>query len=159
MATRPSSLQQAIHQTKPFRSAAHEAVVGLLYTADLIKRRGSKVCADAGITGQQYNVLRILRGAGPDGLPTLDIAERMIEQTPGITRLIDRIAAQGWVRRDRSADDRRQVVCRITASGLKLLAGLDAPVAESDERQMTRLSAAERKQLIALLEKVRAADD
>src|SRR5947199_10599404 len=79
---------------------------------------------------QQYNVLRILRGVGPRGLPTLTIAERMIERTPGITRMIDRLEAKGLVARETRPDDRRYVHCRITEEGLKLLRLIDGSVEE-----------------------------
>src|SRR5205085_8560013 len=119
--------------TEVFRSREQEATLGLLRTADAMKRRLAQVIEPHGITPQQYNVLRILRGAGADGLPTLEIAERMIEQTPGITRLIDRLEAKKLVQRERSASDRRCVYCRITTAGLQLLDRLAAPVQEAAE--------------------------
>ncbi len=109
------------------------------------------------VTPQQYNVLRILRGAGDAGLPTLEIAERMIEQAPGVTRLLDRLEAKSLVRRERCARDRRQVLCYITADGTKLLARLDGPIDEADEAAMAGLTESETKTLIRLLDKVRAA--
>src|SRR6266576_2721240 len=111
-----------------FRSREQEAALGLLRTADAVKRSLAQVIEPHGITAQQYNVLRILRGAGADGLPTLEIADRMIEQTPGITRLIDRLESKKLVWRERSSTDRRCVYCRITAAGIALLARLDGPV-------------------------------
>jgi DNA-binding MarR family transcriptional regulator len=155
MPTPTGSLQRAIRQTQPFRSPGHEAVVALLFTADILKRRFAAVLEPHRVTGQQYNVLRILRGAGPDGIPTLEVAERMIEEAPGITRLVDRLEKQGWVRRDRGTEDRRQVLCRITATGLKLLAGLDAPVAALEDAQVAALAPDDRRRLLVLLEKVR----
>lgn len=106
------------------------------------------------ITGQQYNVLRILRGAEPDGLPTLTIAERMIERTPGITRMIDRLEAKGLVGRELRPDDRRYVYCRITDKGLSLLDLLDEPVDETNDL-FDGLNGAELEQMTALLDKVR----
>src|SRR5207244_13083574 len=82
------TIVQELKQTKPFPSKAQEVAVSLLRTADVLRRLVGAVVEQKGITVQQYNVLRILRGAGEQGLPTLDIAERMIETTPGITRLI-----------------------------------------------------------------------
>ena len=90
----PSALQREIRQRRPFQSAGHEAVLGLLRTADLVRRLGTALVEPYGITLQQFNVLRILRGAGGDGLPTLEVASRMIEQTPGVTRLLDRLEAK-----------------------------------------------------------------
>src|SRR5688500_20314491 len=82
-----------------FRSREQQATLGLLRTADALKRHYAHVIEPHGITLQQYNVLRILRGAGPDGLPTLTVGERMIEQTPGVTRLVDRLASKKLVDR------------------------------------------------------------
>lgn len=147
-------LQHEILQTVPFQSTGQEAILGLLRTADLVRRRIQEIVEPAGITLQQYNVLRILRGAGADGLPTLAIAHRMLEQTPGITRLIDRLEAKGWVGRERQKDDRRLVVCRITPAGLDLLAGLDAPVQDADLR-LVDLCEEEKRQLVALLDRIR----
>jgi len=122
------SIRSEIKQRRPFPSAHQEAVVALIRTADVLRRAVGDVVEPHGITAQQYNVLRILRGAGADGLPTLEIAERMIEQTPGITRLLDRLEQKELVTRQRSSSDRRCVYCRITEAGLELLCRLDAPL-------------------------------
>lgn len=108
------------------------------------------------ITNQQYNVLRILRGAGPGGLPTLDIAERMIEQTPGITRLLDKLESKKLVRRERPSDDRRQVLCYITQAGLSLLRKLDAPLTEQARQALRALAPPELDALIRLLTLIRS---
>lgn len=142
-----TSIVRELSQSKPFESPGEEAAVSLLRTADMIRRAISTALEDCDITLQQYNVLRILRGAGGPGLPTLEIATRMIEQTPGITRLIDRLEAKKLVERERSSSDRRCVYCRITETGLAILTSLDVPVraaAESafqliNERQLTQL--------------------
>ena len=104
-----SQLQREIRQGKPFRSRGQEVVVALLRTADLVRRAVSQAVETHDITLQQYNVLRILRGAGDKGLPTLEIADRMIEHAPGVTRLLDRLEAKGLVRRERCREDRRQI--------------------------------------------------
>src|SRR6476659_5887000 len=111
-----------------FRSREQQATVGLLRTADAVKRSLAQVIEPHGITPQQYNVLRILRGAGPEGLPTLTIGERMIEQTPGVTRLIDRLERKGLVAPVPCPKDRRRVFCKIPPKGLGVLRELDAPV-------------------------------
>jgi DNA-binding MarR family transcriptional regulator len=108
-----------------------------------------------GITGQQYNVLRILRGAGEQGLPTLEIAERMIEETPGVTRLIDRLEAKQLVTRSRSSRDRRQIYCIIAQDGLALLAALDEPVKYAADQALAGLDASELAQFISLLDRTR----
>lgn len=126
-----SRIQDEIKQTRPFASRGQEAMVALLRTADVVRRNLSAVVEASGITLQQYNVLRILRGAGPDGLPTLEIGSRLLEQAPGTTRLVDRLVEKGLVGR-RGGRDRRQVFCAITREGLSLLDRLDAPVLAAD---------------------------
>jgi DNA-binding MarR family transcriptional regulator len=152
-----SVLQREIRQRKPFRSSAHEALVGLLRTTDRVRRTLAGVVEPRGLTLQQYNVLRILRGARPAGLPTLEIAARMVEHAPGITRLLDRLEAKTLVRRQRHDDDRRQVMCRITPAGLRLLAGLDSGLQRADESTLGMLSRRDLRRLIALLDRIRAA--
>lgn len=146
-------------ETKPkenFHSREQQATVGLLRAADAVKRSLAQVIEPHGITPQQYNVLRILRGAGPDGLPTLTIGERMIEQTPGVTRLIDRLERKGLVARKPCPNDRRRVFCRITDSGLELLKELDEPVNQWDARAVSSLAPPDLDELISLLDMVRS---
>jgi DNA-binding MarR family transcriptional regulator len=154
---RPSTLARELRQRRPFRSDAQVAVLGVVRTADHLGRALAGVVEPTGVTLQQFNVLRILRGAGDAGLPTLEIAERMVEQTPGVTRLLDRLEAKGFVRRERCPRDRRQVLCFITSEGLALLATLDAPVLACEETLMAGLTVDERHALIALLDRVRGA--
>lgn len=153
---RPSSVAEEIHQTRPFQSTGHETVVTLFRTAAVVDRHFSSVMDDAGLTGAQYNVLRILRGAGVGGLPTLAIRDRLVDLSPGITRLIDRLEAADLVTRDRDSGDRRQVTCRITTAGLALLKKLDAPVDAAERAVVTELSAAEQRTLVRLLDLVRS---
>jgi DNA-binding MarR family transcriptional regulator len=136
-------------------SRQKEAAVSILRTANYLRRLWSPVFDQYGITSQQFNVLRILRGAGLGGLPTLDIAERMIEQTPGITRLLDRLEGKKLVRRERPPDNRRQVLCYITKPGLDLLQELDTPVRNQDNQALHRLDESEIEELIRLLELAR----
>ena len=148
-------IQQEIKQNKPFHSRKEEAAVALLRTTDLLRRMIAGVVELKGITAQQYNVLRILRGAGERGLPTLDIADRMIEQTPGITRLIDRLETKDLVSRERCPTDRRQVFCRITRSGLRLLTSLDGPIRDAEERALSVMAERELTAFISLLDRTR----
>lgn len=156
MAIRPLSVAQEIKQTRPFRSISQEAVVALLKTSDDLRRATEALLAPHGITLQQYNVLRILRGAGDDGLPTLEIAERMIEKAPGVTRLLDRLEAKKLVRRERCPEDRRQVTCRISDAALSLLARLDKVVNAEDDTLLHPLSQADQRELVRLLDRIRA---
>jgi DNA-binding MarR family transcriptional regulator len=156
MASISSRIQAEIRQSRPFASRSQEAVIALLRTTDRVRRLIAEQLAPFEVTPQQYNVLRILRGAGPEGLPTLEIADRMIEDAPGITRLIDRLEAKSMVSRERCPTDRRQVTCRIGKPGLKLLAEVDQMVAESDEILGAHLNKQELERLIALLDKIRA---
>ena len=149
------TIQDEIKQTRPFPSPSAEAVVALMRTADMVRRSVASVVEPAGITPQQYNVLRILRGAGENGLPTLEIAERMIEETPGITRLLDRLESKALVTRARCDKDRRRVWCRITPQGLELLRQLDAPLQKADEAALQTLGNHDLEQLIELLDKAR----
>ena len=129
--------------------------MALMRTADLASRLMAAVLEPLSITVQQYNVLRILRGAGREGLPTLEIAERMIQQTPGITRLIDRLEDKKLVTRRRQTDDRRCVYCTITAAGLDILSHLDRPVLKAGEAALSSLNAKEVAQLVELLDRTR----
>ena len=147
----------AIRQSKPFRSDAHEALLTLLMTAEKIHRPFHELFAGHDLTPQQFNVLRILRGAGKPGLPTLEIATRMVQHTPGITRLIDRLEKKGLVERSRAPEDRRQVWCRITRDGRALIRRLDAPVEKLDRHALDPLSGEDVRRLIRLLDRVRCA--
>ena len=108
-----------------------------------------------GITEPQYNVLRILRGAGPDGLPCLAIGERMVTRVPDVTRLLDRLECSEYVSRERSKNDRRVVVARITRKGLGVLEKLDDPTLRRHADLLGHLSAEEVAELNRLLEKAR----
>ena len=150
-----SRLQAELHQHKPFRSREQEAVLALVRTSDVVRRRIAGVIEAHGISGQQFNVLRILRGARPEALPTLVIAERMIEQTPGITRLLDRLERKGLVRRERCVSDRRQVLCEITAAGLAILKQLEEPLERAHQEALARLTASDTHTLIRILDTLR----
>lgn len=131
--------------------------MAVLRAADLLRRRTAAIVEPAGITTQQFNVLRILRGAragGEDALPTLEVGSRMIEQTPGVTRLLDRLEAKGLVSRRRCPEDRRQHRCRITPRGLGLLAALDDPILEGSRQALRRLTARQQAALAGLLDAV-----
>jgi DNA-binding MarR family transcriptional regulator len=152
-----SSLLRELRQTRPFSSNREEAFVALLRTADMLRWRVAEILEPEGITLPQYNVLRILRGARETGLPTLEIGVRMVEQAPGVTRLIDRLELAGLVRRERPRADRRQVLCHIEKKGLAVLARLDATAPQASEALFAGLSSSEVDQLIASLDSIRSA--
>ena len=142
------SITDEIKQTRPFRSKSQETAIALMRTAHLLRRQADAVVAVEEITSQQYNVLRILRGArGP--LPTMEISERMIEPSCGITRLIVTLEERELVKREQWAGDRRQVLCQITAAGLRLLERLDATMNQLDDQVTGKLSS---EQIDALLD-------
>ena len=150
------ALRDEVKQTRGFSSPAHEAVVSILRTAAVVQRHFSQVVEGSGVTVQQYNVLRILRGAGSAGIPTLAIRDRMIEEAAGITRLLDKLEQAGYVVRERSTPDRRQVLCQITPPGLRLLTALDEPVDAANNFTLAMLDEAEKITLVELLGAVRA---
>jgi DNA-binding MarR family transcriptional regulator len=149
-------IRTEIVQRRPFHSVKAEVAVSILRTAALIERHFAQVVARTGVTVQQYNVLRILRGAGEEGLPTLVIRDRMIHAAPGITRLLDKLEKAGLARRERTSSDRRQVFCYITPQGLEVLEQLDEEMREADEVAVGSLDETEQRQLLKLLEGVRA---
>jgi len=130
--------------------------VALLQTADALSQEAEQLLKAAGLTGTQYNVLRILRGAEPEGLPCRGIGDRMISHDPDMTRLLDRMEKRGLITRERQTDDRRVVKTRITPQALRLLKTLDQPVHELHKRQFRHMPAARLKILSRLVEEVRA---
>lgn len=152
---KPSAIQRELRQTRAFAVPEEEAVVALLRTVDVIRGEAERTLEAYGITLQQYNVLRILRGSHPVPLPTLEIAERMIERAPGITRLVDRLEVAGLVSRKRCGEDRRIVHISITRAGLATLAASDEPVRAIGRRRLGRLSKTELADLVGKLDRLR----
>lgn len=130
--------------------------ISLYKTADALGFEAENLFKPHGLTGTQYNVLRILRGAGPDGLACSSIGERMISHDPDMTRLLDRMEKRHLITRARQTDDRRVVKTRITPTGLALLKGLDQPIRELHQRQFRHIPTARLHLLAELLEEVRA---
>ena len=129
-------------------------VILLLQKVDAIKVRLSAVTAVHDVTPQQYNILRILKGANPDGLPTLEIGNRMLEHSPGITRLIDRLERKELVVRIRSKEDRRLVTCKITRNGEEVLQKLNKPIQKFHAEVTQHLSESERNLVIEYISKI-----
>ena len=150
-------LRDEIRQTRPFTSPEHEAYLSLGRTWAVLDHAAAEAFKPYGITPTQYNVLRILRGAGEPGLCRAEVMERMVAQVPDATRLLDRMETAGLIRRERASTDRRFVTTHITPVGLALLAELDEPVRALHRRHLTALSRAEVDTLIDLLERIRGA--
>ncbi len=155
MPRKKSQLQQELQQHRPFVSSAHELTVGLLRTAAVVRRELDSGLEGSGLSSAQYNVLRILRGAGADGLPTLEVRTRMIDAAPGVTRLVEKLTRAGLMSRERTTSDRRQVICRITPAGRAALDRLDPRVHAAIESLGAKLSVAEQESAIELLDALR----
>ena len=135
------------------------AFIAILKAADKLALQAEQLLKSNGLTGTQYNVLRILRGAEPQGLACSSIAERMISHDPDMTRLLDRMEKRRLITRRRQSDDRRVVKTRITSSGLELLKRLDPTIRDLHKRQFAHIAAQRVKALADLLDEICAADD
>lgn len=149
------TIQAEIQQTKPFSSLEDEALVSLHRTADRLQWRLSEMLKAHGLSPTQYNALRILRGARDEGRACSEIAERMINRDPDITRLLDRLERRGLVARSREGRDRRVITTRITPAGLELLQALDEPVEELNQKMLGPLGEQQLRTFIRLLEAIR----
>jgi DNA-binding MarR family transcriptional regulator len=149
-------LKEELKQGKPLSPEA-EVFLNLLRTTDVLVRRESELLKASGLTFSQYNVLRILRGAGAPGLRCAEVSERMVTRDPDVTRLLDRLEAQGLAQRQRSAEDRRVVTTRITNAGKALLSRLDGPTENLLKEQLGHLSRTDLRSLSGLLERARGA--
>jgi len=149
-------LQQEIKQRQPFASLEQEVFLNVLHTADALGQAMEQMLRPAGLSHTQYNVLRILRGAGDAGLSCRAIAARMLTHDPDITRLLDRLERHGLVTRRREQSDRRVVTAHITSAGLSLLQNLDAPVAALHRRLLGHLGPERLAALAEMLEQARA---
>jgi DNA-binding MarR family transcriptional regulator len=152
-------LQKELKQTKPFASLEEEVFLALQRTADALARQAAAVLKPYGLSATQYNVLRILRGAGEGGLACREVGERMVTHDPDITRLLDRLEARALIARARSKEDRRVIVTHITPPGLVLLKKLDHPTAESSRRLLGHVGAARLRALLRTLDALRAGHD
>jgi DNA-binding MarR family transcriptional regulator len=132
------SLSRRLKQAR-FSSPQQEAVLSLAVASGALNSMIDTVCERYGITRPQYNVLRILRGVHPEGHPRCEIAVRMIDRAPDITRLVDRLQTQGLVRRSRSGHDQRQAITRITPKGLKLMETMNPDLESSTNHLLAKL--------------------
>lgn len=151
----PRKLQAEIKQAKPFRSLEDEAYLNVLRTADALLRKETELLKEYGLSPTQYNALRILRGAGSEGVTCGEFSERMLTKDPDVTRLIDRLERRGFLKRMRSEADRRVVRTQITAEGLDVLDKLDDPSDRWTRGQLGHMSEAELQDFIRLLERAR----
>lgn len=149
------SLKLEIEQQRPFSSPEEEALLNLLRTSDCLERAVQRKTRAWGITATQYNVLRILRGAQPDGLPCAAIGKRMIAAEPDITRLLKRLKALKLIRQRRDRQDRRVVWTQISQAGLDLLRSMDPAIEQAPGELLGHMSRAQLAQLIRLLERAR----
>jgi DNA-binding MarR family transcriptional regulator len=140
----------------PIAPLEERAFLVLLKLADGLNQECEQLIRAAGLTGAQYNVLRILRGARPEGLPCNGIGDRMISHDPDMTRLLDRLEKRDLIRRERQKDDRRVVRTHITAEGLRVLKTLDQPMRELHKIQFRHVPAKRLKDLFELLEEALA---
>ena len=156
MATK--TLRDELKMAKPFKSVEEEAILSIARTAAVIEHSGAEALKPFNLTITQYNVLRILRGAGHEGLCRNEVGERLVTKVPDVTRLLDRMEAAGLIVRERGADDRRFVATRITDKALKLLEKIDRELPAMHARQLGHVSQKRLRELISILEEVRSAD-
>jgi DNA-binding MarR family transcriptional regulator len=154
---KPKTLRDELKMSKPFKSVEEEAILSIARTAAIIEHAGAESLKPFNLTITQYNVLRILRGAGDTGLCRNEVGERLVTKVPDVTRLLDRMEAGGLIVRQRGGEDRRYVTTRITEKGLKLLEKIDRELPAMHGRQLGHVSQKRLKELISLLEEVRSA--
>jgi DNA-binding MarR family transcriptional regulator len=150
-------LKKEIKQNKPFESLEVEAILNIVRTADAFGRRNAEILKPYDLTPTQFNVLRILRGAGETGLNCREISERMLTFDPDVTRLLDRLETRGLVARSREAKDRRVITVRITQSGLQFIDELAVKTSDLPRQQLGHLGERKLQTLINLLEQAREA--
>lgn len=149
------SLQSELKQRKPFGSLEHQAMLSIARTAALLEHGTAEALKPHGLTLTQYNALRILRGAEPDGLCRNEVRDRLVARVPDATRLLDRLEEMDLVVREREGDDRRFVRSRITRMGLDLLRPLDDVILTLHSKQLGHLGERKLRSLVSLLEEAR----
>lgn len=151
-----AALREELRKRGPFASVEQEAMLAIMRTSDLLENRLARLLRGYGLTLSQYNVLRILRGEGQP-LPCLEVAERMIQVAPAITRVVDQLLSLDLIRKQQSAEDRRVFTIALNPAGTQLLARLDQPVLDMHASLMKGVTKTDLKSLIGVLEQVRAA--
>lgn len=154
----PSTLREELKQNRPFNSLEQEALLSVVRTSAELMDRFELFLRPYGITSTQYNVLRILRGAEPEGLCRNELRDRMLTRMPDVTRLLDRMEEAGLVERTRDTEDRRMVTSRITKKALEILTALDPLVAENEKHFFSGISREQIQTLVDVLEAIRHAE-
>ena len=155
MTARKKGIREELKQTKPFFSIAQEAFLSIQRTADVLSQKFEQFLKPWGVSGTQYNVLRILRGAGSEGLRCGEIGERMVAHDPDITRLLDRMEKAGWIERARDTRDRRVVLTHINRRGLELLKEIDKPIENFTTELGNHIAERRFRELIDVLDEIR----
>jgi DNA-binding MarR family transcriptional regulator len=153
----PRPLHVELKSARPFDLLEEETHLSIVRTAAILEHAMAQALKPYGLTVTQYNVLRILRGAGKGGLCRNEIGERLLRQVPDVTRLLDRLTDLKLIGRERTDTDRRMVRTQITPKGLKILAELDAPVRAFHRTRLERMSRQKLRQLVDTLAELRAA--
>lgn len=153
--TDAASLAEVLKQTRPFTQVEQELYLSIMRTAAELAHEVDRLFRRSGVTQPQYNVLRILRGASPDGLNRKEIAERLVTPMPDVSRLLERVAEAGWIVRERRNEDRREVVTNLTAEGRSILSHLDKPLKTLHRRQFRGIDEAKLRNMLDLLAEVR----
>lgn len=148
-------LKEELLQAKPFRNPREEAVLNVWRTGDFVAHRLQQLLKTRGLSQTQYNVLRILRGAGKEGLPCGEIGDRMLTHDPDVTRLLDRLVRRKAATRTRLRNDRRVILARITPAGVELLKELDPLVDKLIDGMLGHMKTARLQTMIGLLEEMR----
>jgi DNA-binding MarR family transcriptional regulator len=157
--TMSGKLAKEIHKERPFDCLEQEVSLNILRTADFLVRGLEELLKRYGLSVVQFNVLRILRGAGERGMACKTIAEHMITRDPDVTRLLDRLAARGLLTRTRDTQDRRVVASRITDAGLAILKELDEPVIAFHRAQLAHVKKEQMQATVDLMEVIRKAGE
>ena len=153
----PGKLKAEIKQSRPFSSVHEEVALSLVRTADAVLAPLTSVLREVNLSLSQYNILRVLRGAGVEGLPCGEITERMVRRDPDLTRLLDKLEARELISRARGTTDRRVVLASITGAGERLLADLDEPIRRTSRETLAHVGTKRLELLSELLDEVRSA--
>jgi DNA-binding MarR family transcriptional regulator len=152
--THTPSIAAAIRQGRPFAGIEHQLFLAIQRAAADLTQESAALLRPHGLSGAQYNILRILRGAGDEGLACGEIADRLVTRDPDMTRLLERMERQGLVTRERASHDRRVVTTRLSPTGRELLAQIDEPMAALHRRQFAHMDQARLHELASLLDEL-----